>query len=354
MRSQASGALRLFRRGAVTVGGSLAGILTGRHVGLVISLLVHTGHATSRSIRTALECRIPLQGDLTGASDGVLPADRLCRRAIVPVVPGKDVPVEVRLLRSRSLQRKTTRCRPHLLFADVLLRVSLDGVNPSVADPITELLLLPPEDVFRQICTRPWEVEGLPQDPLLAAFLASCIHAHLLLGVKGQGHLHETPVQEGHPRLHAPCHHCLVCSEAVVEVELLHLPHILLVELFGIWRLVEVEVSSEDLVCTFSAEHHLHASGPDSPRHQVHGCCRSDCRHIEGLQRVDDIGQGIQALLWREGVLVVHSSQVLGYLPRCCEVGAGLESDAEGVELRPVGRFMPMATLAVPRHDRCH
>lgn len=80
---------------------------------------------------------------------------------------------------------------------------------------------------------------------------------------------------------------------------------------------VEVEVSSEDLVGSFTGEDHLDTTGLDlsavtaglsaidvdseeerttlcSP-HQVHGQRSSDGGHIKGLQSVDTFGQSVQA-----------------------------------------------------------
>ena len=47
--------------------------------------------------------------------------------------------------------------------------------------------------------------------------------------------------------LNAPGHHRLVGAQAVVEVQLLDLPHVLGVELLAVRRLVEVEVASKAL-----------------------------------------------------------------------------------------------------------
>mmetsp|Transcript_118441 Transcript_118441/g.330400 ORF Transcript_118441/g.330400 Transcript_118441/m.330400 type:complete len:238 (-) Transcript_118441:799-1512(-) len=233
----------------------------------------------------------------------------------------------------------------------------LDRVDPSVANAVAELLLLPPEDALRQVCTGPRHVESLSEHPLFHPLLPGLVGTHLLPRVEVQREFHEAPVKEGDARLDAPGHHGLVRAEAVVEVQLFHLADVLLVELCRVRCFVEVKVAAKDLIGTLPAEHHLDARCLDSPRHEVHGCGSAHGCHVEALEVVDDIGQGIDALLRRESELVVHGAQVLGHFAGRLQVRARLQADAEGMQLGPISRLAAIsldAPVAVSGHNRSH
>mmetsp|Transcript_67759 Transcript_67759/g.174636 ORF Transcript_67759/g.174636 Transcript_67759/m.174636 type:complete len:285 (+) Transcript_67759:520-1374(+) len=271
-------------RGAVRGGIGLGtGRLRGSDVLLVVGRFVHAGHAPSGGVGTILEGRVPLEGHLARAGNRVLPAHRLSGGGVLAKMPGEEVTVEVGLLRAGGLHREAIGRLLELLLGHLRVSVRLDRVNPGVPDAVAELLLLAVEDMMGQVCARGRHIKGLAKDPLLHTLLAGLIDAHFLLDVEAHRHLHEAPVQERHARLHAPRHHGLVRAQAVVQVQLLDLAHILLVELLSVRSLVEVEVAAEDLVGALATQHHLHARGPDTPGHQIHRRGGADRGHVKGL-----------------------------------------------------------------------
>ena len=96
-------------------------------------------------------------------------------------------------------------------------------------------------------------------------------------------------------------------------MEVLHPFDAFLVEVLGVGRSVEIEVSclgsavtmkdslgeptAEDLVRPLTAQHHLHTHGLDFPAQQVHGRARPHRRDVVGLQVIDDLWNGVQSLL---------------------------------------------------------
>ena len=109
----------------------------------------------------------------------------------------------------------------------------------------------------------------------------------------------------------------------------------LLVEGFCVGSFVEIQISSENLITTLSAQHHLDTHGLDLAREEVHRCARPNRRHVVGLEMVNHIRNRIESLLDGEDVLVMHGSEVVCGLARGEEVGGVLEPDREGVELGP-------------------
>jgi hypothetical protein len=61
-----------------------------------------------------------------------------------------------------------------LLVGDQILCVRLETINPAVAHSVAELLLLAPQELFRQVLPLPFlHVKGLAQDVLLNP---ACVH----------------------------------------------------------------------------------------------------------------------------------------------------------------------------------
>ena len=152
-------------------------------------------------------------------------------------------------------------------------------------------------------------------------------------------------IQEGDTGLKTPRRRRLVGAQAVGEVEVLHAADRLLVELALRRRIVEVEVTTEDLVATLAAEHHLDAHGLDLPRQEEHGRRRADGGHVVGLEVVDDVRQGVETVLDGEGHDVVLGAEELGDLERRLGVGGTGEADGEGVELGEVGDGRELVVL---------
>lgn len=75
-------------------------------------------------------------------------------------------------------------------------------------------------------------------------------------------------------------------------------------------------LTTEDLVASLTAEHHLHTHGLDFPGEQVHRRTGAHRRHVVGLEVVDHIRDRIETFLHSEGVLVVYRAQEMRSLPR--------------------------------------
>mmetsp|Transcript_100628 Transcript_100628/g.289120 ORF Transcript_100628/g.289120 Transcript_100628/m.289120 type:complete len:394 (-) Transcript_100628:8-1189(-) len=128
-------------------------------------------------------------------------------------------------------------------------------------------------------------------------------------------------------------------------------------ELLDIRCLVEVQVTSKDLVRALSRKDHLDAGGLDPPGHEVHGRRSSDRCDIECLKVEDYIRQCVDALPRSELVLVVNGLEVIGDLPCGLQIGAALEADAERMKLWPIRRILAVRLLAagaMPGHDGSH
>ena len=111
----------------------------------------------------------------------------------------------------------------------------------------------------------------------------------------------------------------------------------LVVKVLGRRGLVEVEIASEDLVRSLSRENHLDTHRLDYAGEQIHRSRCPDGRHVVGLDVVDHIPDGIQALLDGEIHLVMDSADVVCDLFCLGKVRSTLQPDRKGVESRPPG-----------------
>mmetsp|Transcript_113210 Transcript_113210/g.283432 ORF Transcript_113210/g.283432 Transcript_113210/m.283432 type:complete len:290 (-) Transcript_113210:1268-2137(-) len=217
-------------------------------------------------------------------------------------------------------------CIRHLFICNALVRELLQPIDPRVANPIAELLFLPPKDLVWQVT-----LEGLPDWPFLNVPVV--LTRHLDPGVDIHCNLKESLVQERHAGLQTEGVRCLIGAETIIRVQSGQLPFELLMELIRIRSLVEVEVAPEDFIRTLSAQNHLHPQGLDLPRQEIHRHAGTNGRHIVCLQVVDHIPHRVDALLHREGELMMDRAQVLGDLPRCLQIRRAVESDAEGMQI---------------------
>ena len=248
----------------------------------------------------------------------------------------KNVGVGIRFLGIRDIGTPFGLGVLHHLIGNVGLGTVLQAVDPAVADTITELLLLAPEDLVRQVgrdIGLVGGVESLAQHVLLNALGGD----HLVLGVITHGGLEELLVQEGHTRLQTPGRGRLVGTQAVSQVQVLHTAHSLLVELLPVGRGVEVQVTTEGLVATLSTQHHLDTHGLDLAGEQVHRSGGTDGGDIVGLEVVDDVREGVQAVLNCEGESVVLGAQELGHLKGSLSIGSTRKTNGEGVQLLESG-----------------
>ena len=213
----------------------------------------------------------------------------------------------------------------HLAVGDLLRRMLPERVDPPVADPVRELLLLAPQHGVGQVVG-----EGLAQNPLLDP-----AGGHLGGRIDGHGHVQELLVEEGDAGLDAPRGRRLVRAQTVELVQPVELADGLLVEGAGVGGAVEVKVAAEDLVRPFAGKDHLDAEGADAAGHQVHGGGGAHGGDVEGLKVVDDVGEGVESLLDGEVELVVDGADVVGDELGGGQVRRALQTDAEGMEAGP-------------------
>jgi hypothetical protein len=99
-------------------------------------------------------------------------------------------------------------------------------------------------------------------------------------------------------------------------VQVGHLAHALLVQLGAVRRLVEVQVARQRLVGALAAHDHLDAHRLDLAREKEHRGARADGGDVVRLEVVDDVRDGVDALLHREGEAVVLGADEVGHLMR--------------------------------------
>jgi hypothetical protein len=94
-------------------------------------------------------------------------------------------------------------------------------------------------------------------------------------------------------------------------------------------------LTTKHLVSPLSTQHHLDTHRLDLPTKQVHGRRRSDCRHIECLEVVNDLGNGVETFLDSEGVFVVDCAEEVCCFARGNQIGRSDKTNGEGVEGGP-------------------
>ena len=139
------------------------------------------------------------------------------------------------------------------------------------------------------------------------------LYVHLVAWVKVHGNVYKVFVQKRNAAFNTPCHEALVCTQAVVEVQLAHLAHKFFVEFFCVGCLVEIEVAAKELVASFSRKNHLYSHGFYYPCKKVHGCACADSCNVISFYVVDYVRQRIQCFLYCKVNFVVNSSNVV-----CC------------------------------------
>ena len=282
---------------------------------------------------------VPLEGDRGRAGNAGLLV-HTARGGVAGEMLGKDAAVEILLLVERRIDGETLRGMRHLLVADGLGSHRLQGVNPRIAHPVAELLLLPPGHRLGQQVGK-----GLA-DNLLLNDLAG---THLGLGIQAHRHIEERLVEERHTPLDAPGGQALVGTEAVVEVQFGELAHRLLVEGPGIGRLVKIEVAAEDLVGALAREHHLDAHRTDDAGQEIHRRGGAHGGDVVGLDEIDHIAQGVKALLHRVVDLMVYGADMLRHHAGLGQIGRTLQADGKGMQAGPPGAALRVVLDAVLR-----
>ena len=108
-------------------------------------------------------------------------------------------------------------------------------------------------------------------------------------------------------------------------------------QLFGVWRFVEIEVTAKHFVRTFAGEHHLDAHRFDLPRHQIHRRGGANGGHIIGFNVIDHIADRIQTFLYGEVNFMVHRAKMVRHFLGGFQVRCPFQTHGKGVQLWPPG-----------------
>jgi hypothetical protein len=234
--------------------------------------------------------------------------------------------------------RPPLRSLGKVLVTDGLLSSILQAVDVIVTDTITELFLLTPQDAVGQVLFAIRSTVECFSDDVLSG---SCEHSvslwflkdnhttgthllhvwsaigiglpllvHLVSSINSHGNLQKLLVQERYSSLHTECHGgyrwdhelapkidlalpirilTLVGSQTITDVQVLDPLDTFLVEDLGGRSGMEIEVSSENLIGSFTGEDHLDSTSLDLSTQKVHGQGSSDGGHVKGLQCVDTL-----------------------------------------------------------------
>ena len=95
---------------------------------------------------------------------------------------------------------------------------------------------------------------------------------------------------------------------------------------FGIRSLVEIEVTTEYFVGSFTTQHHLDTHAADDACQQIHRGRGTYGRHVVGLDVVDHVTNSVQTLLNRIVDFVVNRSDIVGHLLGSSQVRRTLQT----------------------------
>ena len=251
---------------------------------------------------------------------------------------GEDAAVIVFFLVLRRVDREPLGGMGHLLVGNCRCCNCLQGIYPRIPHPIAELLFLSPCHLGGQHIG-----ESLTHN----TFLHGRARTHLRLGVDTHRYIKKRLVEEGHTSFHPPCRQTLVGTKTVVEVEFGKFAHGFLVERPCRRGFVEIEITTEDLIGTFTGKHHLDAHRFDDTGQQVHRRRGTDGSHVISLDEVDDIAQGIKPFLDSIIDFMMYGAYVVGHKPGLCQVGRPFQSHGKRMETGPVG---PCAGFVLDAH----
>ena len=77
---------------------------------------------------------------------------------------------------------------------------------------------------------------------------------------------------------------------------------------------MEIQITTKDLITSFTTENHFDSHSLYFPTEEVHRGTCSNGGYIVGFKVVDDIGNSVQALLHCEDILVVYGAEIVGDL----------------------------------------
>ena len=100
---------------------------------------------------------------------------------------------------------------------------------------------------------------------------------------------------------------------------------------------MEVKVTAEHLVRSFTAKHHFDAHALDDACQQIHRSGGADGGYVVSLDKIDYIAYGVQPFLNGIVDFVVNRTDVSRHFARLDQVGSAFQPHCEGMELRPPG-----------------
>lgn len=100
----------------------------------------------------------------------------------------------------------------------------------------------------------------------------------------------------------------------------MHLATCLVMEFFFVRCLVEVQISSEDLIGALPGDHHLHSQRLDLTSHEEHWSARPDGSDVVRLNVIDYVLNSINPILNCEVELVMDSAKITCNLSRSLQI----------------------------------
>mmetsp|Transcript_25293 Transcript_25293/g.52629 ORF Transcript_25293/g.52629 Transcript_25293/m.52629 type:complete len:315 (-) Transcript_25293:1041-1985(-) len=314
---------------------------------------MNTGR-TSTGIRTGGKALIPVHGSFRRAGNRFSTGNRLLR-SLAREQFFKDHSVSVTFLGGGRIVGEAVGSLGKHLIGNLILGHVFEVVHPAVSDTITELFLLSPQHFMWEV----WViggVKGLAHGPFfnLGIRLADVgsLDDHFFLRIQFHGHIHKVGIQKGNARFDAPGTHGLVAAQAIVHVQTADLVHGFVKEFLSVGGLVEVKVSTKNLIGSFSTENHLNPHGLDFTRHEVHGCGSTNGGDIVRFDATNDIANGIGSLFNGVSVRVMDGPQVIGHLFGRQEIRRIGQSNGKGMQFGKGGGSTTNVTSANGRHQR--
>ena len=126
-----------------------------------------------------------------------------------------------------------------------------------------------------------------------------------------------------------------------------------------IGSLVEIQITTKNFICSFSAKHHLDAHTLDDTSQQVHRCRSSNCRYIVSLNVINHIAKCIETFLNGIVNFMVYGTDEISHFTCLGQIGGSLQTNGKGMKLRPPCRHLSIRfhtagciTLGNGRNDR--
>src|SRR5574344_301676 len=228
--------------------------------------------------------------------------------------------VVIFLFVARRINREAF-CGMFHLFVAYLVRCYLfQGVYPVVTYTVGELFFLSPCNLFGQHIRK-----CLTHDFLFYRVAGT----HLGFRVGAHRNIQKLFVKEWHTTFHALCGKTLVSTQTVVHIQFRQFTNGLFMEGLRIRCFMEIQISAEYLMGTFTAQCHFYAHALDDTGKEVHWCRRSYSSHVISFYKIDDITYRVNAFLYSIVDLMMHGSDMVGHHTRLGEVGSTFQSYGE-------------------------